>query len=226
MIVEYQKNVGETMNQVISRFRSENPEVKKIAYAGRLDPLASGLILIFTDNDVYQCNNHVLKNKVYTFSVLHSISTDTYDIMGLTLNNQQDPQSIECKEYQGIKYPPFSSHNIKPYNEPLWKCIKEGLEIKNWPTHNIKVLDHKVTKEFEILGCDLLQDVIINSINKVTKMTYRQDEIIANWNKVINHEKQYKITQHEIILSSGGYVRHFANMLKGCAFDIKRIRYL
>ena len=50
------KNKGETPLQALSRLRKEKPELEKetLSYAGRLDPLAEGLMLVL----IGDANNH------------------------------------------------------------------------------------------------------------------------------------------------------------------------
>ena len=55
----------------------------KVTYAGRLDPLAYGLVIILTDEDVHKRDEFTGKNKIYQFNVIHGIQTDTFDIMGM-----------------------------------------------------------------------------------------------------------------------------------------------
>jgi len=83
MICLYDKHVGETMNEVIKRFSQENNIKEKIAYAGRLDPLAYGKIIILTGNDIYKKDDYCNKSKIYETWMIDGVVTDTYDIMGL-----------------------------------------------------------------------------------------------------------------------------------------------
>ena len=88
MIVHFYKKIGETPLQSILRFRNENKEHEKskISYAGRLDPMAHGiLILLINDSCKLQNTLHRL-SKVYRFKMLMGVSTDTYDILGVFTN--------------------------------------------------------------------------------------------------------------------------------------------
>lgn len=228
MIVKFVKNVGETMNELLERFKQEykDEKIEKISYAGRLDPLAQGIVIIFTNEDVYKQESYVAKNKTYRFMLVHNIQTDTFDIMGLITNiNNDKNEDVEEKEYI-MKYPPFSSHYIKRHKEPLWKCTKNNLEVTEdeWPKQNIRVNKYVKLKEEEINGKQLY-NLISERINKVVKQTFRQNEILEKWKNNINTEQIYTISHHEISLSKGGYVRAFANILNGCCYDIDRIKY-
>jgi tRNA U55 pseudouridine synthase TruB len=223
MIIAFDKEIGETMNQFIERFNKLHPN-KKVAYSGRLDPLAFGQIMMFTDDDVHQMNDHVKKNKKYTFKLLNGIQTDTYDIMGLVSDKFTDPVDVKLGE-QKMLYPPFSCYLIKEHREPLWKCTKNGLPITNYPSKQVNVISYKITNTYKI-STNELKSLINEKINKVTKQTFRQSEILEKWNDHLTESKEFTITEHEISISSGAYVRHFGNQLGGTCFDINRICYL
>lgn len=225
-VVAFNKEVGETMNQCMDRYRDTHIRCKKLAYAGRLDPLASGLVFVFSNEDVKKKEECVALSKKYTFSVLEGFQTDTYDIMGLTLDptNNGEDQVVKKMKYN-VPYPAYSSQNIKPYNKPLWYCTKNNLPVENYPQQDVEVMDYRKISSEQILGKDLLE-LITNRIHKVTKPTFRQKEIITNWKMIIDKEKYYTISHHEIIMTKGGYVRYFGNHMGGCCFDICRTAYI
>ena len=136
MIIEFYKQIGETPLQAIERFKKESPQhsKSKISYAGRLDPMAHGtLILLLNESCNLQNTLHRL-SKVYRFKMLLGVSTDTYDILGVfksitggTTFTIEDIKSKfknlkETDYYQ--KYPPYSSYRIN--GKPLWEWAKLG----------------------------------------------------------------------------------------------------
>ncbi|MEK7120642.1 MAG: hypothetical protein AAB840_00955, partial [Patescibacteria group bacterium] len=84
MILNLYKKEGETPLERIRRFTTENPEYKnkKMTYAGRLDPMAEGVLIILTDEDVHIKDNFLRLDKEYEFEVLWAVSSDTHDILG------------------------------------------------------------------------------------------------------------------------------------------------
>ena len=116
MIVEFIKNIGETMNQMIDRFKKEYliNDKSKIAFAGRLDPLAFGKIILLTEDDIYKKELYCGKNKLYRCTIVHGIQTDTYDVMGKVVSFKEwKPffENAENLDYEQI-YPMFSSINV------------------------------------------------------------------------------------------------------------------
>ena len=223
MIIPYEKLQGETMHQMTERFRLEYPAGKKIAYGGNLDPLASGLVIMFTDESVSEHEKYTSYSKEYTFSTIKHFKTDTYDIMGLvTTSDEKNVQQIELKDYRA-PYPPYSTKRVKPHNKSLWYCQKNGLEVQDWPEHNVTVHAYRELSNETIQGIKLLE-LIKERIGKV-KGDFRQEEIIKKWTDVLDIDKYYDIEHHTITLSKGGYVRYFANMMNSTCFDIRRIAY-
>ena len=55
-VLNLYKKVGETPLECIKRFQSDHPEYQgeKMTYAGRLDPLASGVLLVLVGKECKQ----------------------------------------------------------------------------------------------------------------------------------------------------------------------------
>ncbi len=241
MIYLYNKNIGETMTEVIKRFSEENNVKEKIAYAGRLDPLAYGKITILTGNDIYKKDDYCNKSKIYETWIIEGIMTDTYDIMGLvvavplTNNCTLDPLTNNCKleplvphSYKQY-YPPYSSILIRigDIRKPLWYYTKNNIKIpdelrpyKHVILHNAIKLDEKYISSNELL------DIILDRISKVITGDFRQDDITKQWKHLLSTTSTYKISKWKFEISSGGYIRYIANMMGNTCFDINRIGYI
>jgi tRNA U55 pseudouridine synthase TruB len=237
MICIYDKHVGETMSEVISRFSKENNIKEKIAYAGRLDPLAYGKIIILTGNDIYKKDDYCNKCKIYETWIIDGITTDTYDIMGLitSICSSSSTTSINEGNYKQY-YPPYSSIPIRIGNirKPLWYYTKNNIEIpdelkpyKYVTLYNATKLDEKYISSNELL------DIILDRIKKVITGDFRQNDIIEQWTHYLQNKSDdnykhdnYKISKWRFEISSGGYIRYIANMTGSTCYDINRITYL
>src|SRR3989344_6100075 len=78
------KKEGETPLGALEKFRAQDKKYKgvKMTYAGRLDPMANGLILILAGDETKNKDKYLALDKEYYFSVLFGFATDTYDILG------------------------------------------------------------------------------------------------------------------------------------------------
>ena len=89
-IILLNKKEGETPLERLELFRVKNKIYKnvKMTYAGRLDPMASGLLLILAGDETKNKEKYLILEKEYEFEVLFGFSTDTYDILGKITNSR------------------------------------------------------------------------------------------------------------------------------------------
>jgi len=88
-----EKTVGETPLSCAEAYRSEHPELVGVsmAYAGRLDPMASGKLLVLLGEECKNQTAYHGLDKEYEFSVLLGIGSDSHDVLGrLHMNPFED----------------------------------------------------------------------------------------------------------------------------------------
>ena len=87
-IIILNKKEGETPLESLENFRSKNSKYFNLpmTYAGRLDPMASGLLLILAGEEVKNKEKYLNLEKEYEFEVLFGFSTDTHDILGKVIS--------------------------------------------------------------------------------------------------------------------------------------------
>ncbi|MBM2817978.1 MAG: ine55 [Parcubacteria group bacterium] len=85
LVLNIYKKVGETPLEAINRFRADNPKYQsvKITYAGRLDPLAEGVLILLAGSAVYEKEKYLKLDKEYEAEIVFGFETDTYDILGM-----------------------------------------------------------------------------------------------------------------------------------------------
>ncbi|MDQ5971282.1 MAG: tRNA pseudouridine55 synthase [Patescibacteria group bacterium] len=85
MLIQAYKERGETPLDVLKRLKNENPEYQYVpmTYAGRLDPMAEGLMLVLTGDDCMKKDEYTNLSKEYEVTILFGFATDTYDLLGL-----------------------------------------------------------------------------------------------------------------------------------------------
>lgn len=230
------KPQGITPFQLIEKLRENFIEYRdiKIGFAGRLDPLAHGVMLLLLGDENKKRDNYLNLDKSYKFSVLFGVETDTYDYLGVIKNESllPSPSGIEQKIQRFIRnntgeitqtYPPFSSKTIDGI--PLYKLAKSGLlDKKTLPQKKVMIYS------FEFLGInDFKSEEIKRTIIKnlsVIKGYFRQKKIIAQWRRFLSNENksQFQIADFLISCSSGTYVRDLANRM-GQEFGCGAIAY-
>ncbi|MEA2092872.1 MAG: hypothetical protein U9P61_02815 [Patescibacteria group bacterium] len=235
------KPIGLSPLDVIKKLKKEHPEFqdKKIAYAGRLDPMAEGVILIIVGDSLKKFKHFLKLDKEYEAEVLFGFSSDSFDILGIAEKKDKDffeeEEEVEkvLKSFEGdfiFKPPFFSSYRYK--GKPLfWWARQERLEEVELPDkktaiYSLEILDKiKVEKKF-------LEKKIEEKIRSV-KGDFRQEEIIEKWRNVFQKEednKKYLIIKIKVHCSSGCYIRSIADrtgrLLNSGAilYSLKRIR--
>lgn len=82
-IVTYKK-IGQTPLMALEALRFEHPEWVGLpmTYAGRLDPVAEGVLLVLVGEDCKEKDKYLGLTKEYELTVLFGFDTDTYDLLG------------------------------------------------------------------------------------------------------------------------------------------------
>ncbi len=83
-VLNLYKQPGETPLECILRYKENNPQFENVpmTYAGRLDPLAEGVLLVLSGKEVHRKEEFLNLKKEYEVEVLFGFETDTYDVLG------------------------------------------------------------------------------------------------------------------------------------------------
>lgn len=238
------KNLGETPNEAILRFKKDNSsyENESMTYAGRLDPMAEGLLLVLSGDELNQKQKYLDLPKTYEFEVLWGFETDTNDVLGLQVESRETAAEISAPEEYGIKefleksvgnfeqkYPAYSSKPVD--GKPLFQWAREGkISSIDVPSHEVSVLSCGYVGRQSISKDELL-DIVRNKISLV-KGDFRQAEILENWKTIIKESKHsvFVVDKIKIEVTSGFYVRQFVSDMAhsfglfATTFHIKRIK--
>ncbi|KKR79021.1 MAG: tRNA pseudouridine synthase B [Candidatus Nomurabacteria bacterium GW2011_GWA2_40_9] len=97
-IILLNKKEGETPLSALSLFRDKHKIYKDIpmTYAGRLDPMASGLLIILAGEECKNKEKYLNLDKEYEFEILFGFQTDTYDILGKITKTHMKPTCQTC----------------------------------------------------------------------------------------------------------------------------------
>lgn len=238
MIIKAYKNKYETPLECINRVRTEQniPSDVSMTYAGRLDPLAFGVMYILTDDDVHRKTEITDKDKVYKMKILLGIGTDTGDILGMPTN--MDEKAIEIKKVKEVaesyigefeqEYPAYSSKTVDGI--PLFAYAKSGRIPSHHPTKLVKLHGVEWGSEAQVSAKELLVEVDLACSN--VHGDFRQKEIKSAWHKMLdNSANSFNAFDMTLSVSSGFYVRAFADNLGKAlgthilAYGIERLSY-
>jgi tRNA pseudouridine55 synthase len=222
-VLNLYKNLGETPRERLERLRQQKPlyEREVLSYAGRLDPMAEGVMLCLVGQANKRREEYLDLSKEYTVDILFGVSTDTYDVLGKVMNTG-DASSVtraaiekELNEFRGKvsqEYPPFSSKPVE--GKSLFEWARQGgLGALVMPQRMVEVYDIELIALYKVNEVTLL-NFIETSVGKV-QGDFRQDEIIEGWHRHLSPKngRSFKCATIKVSCSSGTYVRSIAHQL-------------
>lgn len=244
------KKIGQTPLEALTKWKAEHPRYAEVpaTYAGRLDPLASGKLLILLGEECKNKDHYMGLDKEYEVSVLLDITTDTGDVLGLpsyagadTKPTQQDIEQA-CSDEVGVRshqYPAYSSKTVR--GVPLFMHTLRGtLEASEVPSHTESIYSIDVLATYRHKGTTV-RGYIAQALRTVPRDTnpskeagkdFRQDEIREAWEALFARmpERSFSIIKIRVAAGTGAYMRTLAERIgetlgtSACALSIRRTR--
>lgn len=232
------KPIGKTPLDMVHLFKEQNSAYSDdtISYAGRLDPMAHGLLLLLIGDENKKREQYLPLPKTYEVEILFGFETDTYDMLGKVSKVSEVPKvpKVEIqKELQSFvgkreqEYPPYSSKTVN--GKPLfWWARNNKLEEIEIPKRDVEIFSIAVLSDRGVTGKKLLQN--IEERISLVFGDFRQQEILRGWRSSINTRHVYSIVKIEVHCASGTYMRSLAHDLgkrmgtAAIAYDIYRTK--
>lgn len=248
--VVIQKRRGETPLQALTHWRHNNPALAHFpaTYAGRLDPMATGSLLILLGDTCKQQERFHALDKTYEVTVALDLATDTGDLLGLpsytgtiSLPSEATVRDV-VRTHTGKHIVPYPAFSSKPVNGiPLFQHTLQGtLDTITIPTHteHIYTLDLQgieVVRGTDFIGTidDYLADAPrAPEQSKILGADFRQDAIRTAWKQQYPHIATRNVTLLHLrsTCASGTYMRSLAERIgtslgtTGVAIAIHRTR--
>ena len=215
------KPVGQTPLDALKALRKKMriAPSAKLTYAGRLDPMASGVLLILKDASQDEREKMLALEKTYETKILFGISTDSWDLLGLPKKGKtlHLPKAViikNLKQYQLISPLPVPFYSSVPYRgKPLFEWARAGkITEKALPLRQMTIKNIKLMGMAKIPAKKLLK-TIESSIGKI-KGDFRQVKILKAWQKLLLTKRdEFQIAKLKISCGSGAYIRSIAHNL-------------
>jgi tRNA U55 pseudouridine synthase TruB len=197
--VALEKEVGETPLSCAERWRATRPDLEGIplSYAGRLDPMASGKLLILIGEECKNQTAYHNLDKEYEFSALFGIASDTQDVLG-RLRTKASPDTSFAEGGVGVvgeandvqekafeenllritdslvgpltfSYPLFSAKTVR--GKPLHMWTLEGrLDEIEIPTRTSTIYELELTR-IETKPRQEVAAIALQKINSIPEVT-------------------------------------------------------
>lgn len=128
-----------TSSDVVAKLRGVLHE-KRIGHAGTLDPLATGLLVLFVGRATRACSFAEAEDKEYRASLRLGLATDTQDVTGRVLRESdaafvtEDALRAVLGDFEGelAQIPPMYSA-IKQGGKKLYEIARRGGEVERKP---------------------------------------------------------------------------------------------
>ncbi len=222
-VVNLYKKLGETPRERLERLRTERAyfQHEVLSYAGRLDPMAEGVMLCLVGSANNRREEYLEMPKEYILDVLFGFSTDTYDILGRVIE-MGDPSSVKqpmiiqaLSDFRGSvsqDYPPYSSKTVEGKSLFQW-ARSNALGALVLPSRTVTLYDVRLQGIYKVEEADLLS-YIEESVSKVNG-DFRQEETLRLWNRYLKKlgGREFPCATIQIECSSGTYARSIANEL-------------
>lgn len=224
------KPIGWTPKDCILECQKRIPNSPKLAFAGRLDPMACGLLPIIINDTRNETKDGIQSTyKTYRFEVIMNLESDTFDILGIIKKRDKPTDQLDLDKIKQTKiqtYPSYSSKAVfsDKHNKqiPLWKLAKEGALPDVLPTREVDIQSIKLLST-KTVSSETLSKMVSRRINSMTDSSnFRIQDILNSWNVILSNNNNYTIHSLEARVSTGTYIRSIGNDLNGIVYDIFR----
>ena len=223
MVLNVYKKMGETPRERLERLRLERHELRHevLSYAGRLDPMAEGVLLCLVGSANSRREAYLDMSKEYVLDVLFGFSTDTYDVLGKVVETGDTgtiareallPLLQSFRGDMSQEYPPYSSKTVEGKSLFEW-ARTNALGTLILPRRTVTIHDIVLQGMYKVSENALLS-YIDENVSKVNG-DFRQEEVLRLWRRYLSRGggREFPCATIKISCSSGTYARSIANGL-------------
>ncbi len=223
-VLNLYKRKSETPLQTTERFVQARPEYsgQKMTYAGRLDPMAEGVLVVLVGDKAKERDSYTGLDKDYEFELVFGVETDTLDTLGLITASREakplptlDEVNAALRKYVGTfeqQYPAYSSKVVNGVS--LFEYARRGtISTITIPKHEVTVSKLEATGASDVSREELGQK-ILSSIAAV-RGDFRQGHIVEAWEGYLTKSAPatFKVYRLSVSCGSGFYVRQLVSDL-------------
>lgn len=218
-VVAVWKPQGWTPLKAVHAFKNQFPTYanETVAYAGRLDPMAEGVLLLLIGDENKKRKAYENLPKTYEAECIFGITTDSLDALGLITSHnfkkiEKEKIAKTIKSFIGKQaqtYPIYSSKAVQGKSLYWWARQNRIAEI-TIPQKSIEIFSLRLLKTDDI-SIKTLYEQVHEKINRV-EGDFRQEEILRVWKNftdMYTHESVQNI-KISVTCSSGTYIRQLA----------------
>lgn len=219
MIVAVDKPPGWTPLEALEALRARTPALDgtPMVYAGRLDPMAEGVLVVLGGEDRHALPAHLAHDKDYDATVLFGVRSDTHDALGRLGPVRAAATPEACAAAVGrlagaqrLPLPAWSAYRVR--GRPLHAWAAAGrLDEVQIPERTMQVAAIDVVDAAPVRVAALLPELRVR-IGRV-RGRFRQADALADWERLAAAPEAgvgLVAVQARLTVSSGTYVRALA----------------
>lgn len=224
-VISVYKPLGATPLQALDALRAEQSELahEPMTYAGRLDPMAEGLLIVLTGEDRYRAKEFQQLDKTYRATFVLGFGSDTGDVLGIAERGIEGNGGISLGNGgidgrvrailigdHDVQMPVYSSYKVK--GKPLHVWAKSGRLHEIEVPRRVMHVDAVRNVEVGVMSANVFLQSVIEGIGKVSG-DFRQEEIVNRLREVMRDVKEVTLVSCELDVQSGTYIRSLAGVL-------------
>lgn len=247
--VVIEKHVGETPLSAMEAWRIRQNISREIplAYAGRLDPMASGKLLVLIGDECKRQKTYHAFDKEYVFEILFGFKSDTSDVLGLADRAAAYKTSTAPELHRALRtflgthtfsYPRFSAKTVRGIPLHEW-TLRGDLPDSEVPTYDATIQSIRLDSIREETSVDILKNILeridlippVTDPRKALGADFRRGDIIPKWHALLDDSAtSYSIATVTATVGSGTYIRSLAPAIAtalgtlGLAYSIHRTK--
>ncbi len=223
MIIPLYQPLGSSSHQLaayVGRLLGE-----KATHTGTLDPMAEGVLVVLTGEDRFQKEQLANWHKVYEFSLLWGVSTDTDDSLGMkkdrvyTPEKDFSPSAHDLEVHVREILPEFvgiQAQKQHPFSAKRWQGQSFfDLAAKKQPLPD---LSHEIeVTSLEYVATETIQKSVLekewHTRLKMVSGEWRQDQILESWQPFWEQPTDSPLVMSKLRIrcSKRTYIRQIAN---------------
>lgn len=244
------KPIGQTPLEAVTAWKTVNPLYTDIpaSYAGRLDPMASGKLLVLLGEECKKQKVYTGLDKEYEIEILLDVGSDTGDALGITEYAGQETRTDDARLASALAaekgthertYPIYSSKTVQ--GVPLFlHALRGTLKDIEMPVHQETIYRIEL-RDIKELSAQALQTRIETFLTKVPRSNepskelgadFRIQDVTKSWQDTFSKagNRNFYILRLGVVCGSGAYMRSLAGRIgealgtKGLALSIERTR--
>jgi tRNA pseudouridine55 synthase len=207
------KKAGLTPLECINDLKKNEPKLAHVpvTYAGRLDPLAEGVLVLLIGDECLKKDEYLKLPKEYEVEILFGFETDTYDVMGLVntmpkilFERSRDVgDGSRCQTIPNSNFGSVSQDTT--FDEALEKTLSQftGRIKQFYPPYSSRTVNGKPlylwAREGKLSEIEIpAHDVFVEKIEIIKEGIIRGDKLLNKIKKNIS-EVQGDFRQNEIV---------------------------